>query len=244
MYIHKKTYYLNKEKTETIKLKWGFFFYNLIVTVNGIEVGRIKNFFQLRKGKTFTLPNGQELFVRLIRVTSQQFDLEVLVDGNPVSGSATHPDNMLRFSFAWLMIFAFINIVLGGIAIAQKLNLFTLINPERLEKLLAKGPFMFHSFVQGETAFFFSGLIVAILAYFIRYRYSMIALIIVMVLLLTDALWLGQVHGWPEFEFVESTTTNKYFLAEPWGSIAVNVVILFCLALSVDVIQRKKQENI
>ncbi len=83
----KKVFYLDKEKTEAIKLSWGFYFKNLTITKDEQPIGQVSNAKELKEGRAFTLPDGKTLSVQLKR-TGLGRELEILINGKPVPGEA------------------------------------------------------------------------------------------------------------------------------------------------------------
>lgn len=80
---------------ENLVVHWGAFFRNARVELAGREVLSFGSRAAFKNGATATLPDGSQLFVRLVRST-MTVGIEVLRDGHPVPGSSTHPEFEIR----------------------------------------------------------------------------------------------------------------------------------------------------
>jgi|JI6StandDraft_1071083.scaffolds.fasta_scaffold160474_1 hypothetical protein len=147
--------------------------------------------------------------------------------------------NILEVVSGLLIILAFANIFVVLVAVAHRLSLLTLDNPIGWKKIAEEG-FLFHSFIKGEIAVFLSALVTLIFVYFILKRYSMTALIAFIFLLITDAILLGKIYDWPEFELVENWR-GRYSPSEPWLMIIINIFNSFCLILSINRVQKNRK---
>ncbi|MFC5271853.1 hypothetical protein [Adhaeribacter terreus] len=149
-----QTFFLNNNPTETITLTWGFNWKNLKIAYLDQLVGEITTKKGLLQGQEFTLPDNKVVSVKLKGSFMPQ--LEVLVNNEPLSGSATHPATVVEQAFKLSLILGALNFVLGFIAIFWP-----------AEVLLRLGMGL-------ETVF--TGLLIMALAYGIKKR-SMAALI-------------------------------------------------------------------
>ncbi len=84
----------------------------MTITHDGTVIGQIPNAKELKKGQTFPLSNGRALLVQL---KQEGFNpvLEVLLDGQPVPGSGTHPLEQVKTAENVLWFIAGFNILLG-----------------------------------------------------------------------------------------------------------------------------------
>ncbi|HEX8349266.1 MAG TPA: hypothetical protein VF598_04845 [Hymenobacter sp.] len=110
-----KRFYLDASETHVIELKWGLFWKNLTVSENGQMVGQVAGRSDLQHGRTFPLADGRTLRVALRRVLTAE-ELEVLLDGQPLAGSATHPQQRLKQALYALLFLVGVNLVLGLVA--------------------------------------------------------------------------------------------------------------------------------
>lgn len=110
-----KIYYLDDAQTQPLKVSWGWSWRNLVVAYQGQEIGQFATTKQLKQGATFILPDGRQLAVQL-RTRMAQQQLELLLDGQPLPGSSTYPQEQFQQARYVLWFLAAINIVLGLIA--------------------------------------------------------------------------------------------------------------------------------
>lgn len=118
-----KHFYLDDDKTHLIELRWGLFWKNLTISENGQVLGQVKNQSALRAAPTFPLADGRSLTVQLRRVLMSE-DLEVLIDGEPVAGSASHPAERFKQALYTLLFLAAFNGILGIVAEVGDVDLF------------------------------------------------------------------------------------------------------------------------
>ena len=110
-----KIYYLSAERTQALKISWGFLWRNFTVGYNGQEIGRLTSSKDLKEGVPFALPDGRTLSARLQTTMGQQ-QLELLLDGQPLAGSATDPRQQFKQGRYMLWLLASLNICLGLVA--------------------------------------------------------------------------------------------------------------------------------
>ncbi|GAB2941110.1 hypothetical protein GCM10027048_01950 [Hymenobacter coalescens] len=110
-----KTYYLDSSQTGLVTVRWGWFWRNFTVSQGEQVVGQLRTANELKQGAAFTLADGRQLTARLReKVGSQQ--LELLLEGQPLPGSATHPGELLRQGLGVLLFLAVLNVALGLLA--------------------------------------------------------------------------------------------------------------------------------
>lgn len=88
---------------------------NFAVSYQGQEIGRLNSSKALKEGVTFALPDGRNLSAQLQSSMGQQ-QVELLLDGRPLPGSATDPQQQLRQGRYMLWLVAALNIGLGLVA--------------------------------------------------------------------------------------------------------------------------------
>lgn len=96
-----KTYFLDEAQTDAVTVQWGMFYRNFNVSHNGAEVGRVSGADELRQGQEFPLGDGRVFGARLSRAQGTE-ELALLLDGQPVPGSGTHP--LQRIKYAWYVL--------------------------------------------------------------------------------------------------------------------------------------------
>jgi hypothetical protein len=110
-----KTYYLDAAQTEPITLHWGLFWKNFTISQAGTELLRLPGRRALKEGATVTLPDGRVLGAQLKQQLNQE-ELELLLDGRPLPGSATHPHYRLQQAVYTLVAVGVLNVLLGLLA--------------------------------------------------------------------------------------------------------------------------------
>lgn len=120
----KKIYYLDQTKTESIELNWkAFSWKNFTIAKDGQIIGEIENATALKEGRSFNLPNGQLLAIRLKRIGIGK-ELEILLDGKPVPGSPTDPVFLIKTSFIILLVIGGFNLLAGALITGYDIRLF------------------------------------------------------------------------------------------------------------------------
>lgn len=108
-----KTYYLDAARTDAITAKWGFFLYrNFTVHHAGAVLPAIDPEAKITQGRHYRLPDGRIFSVQL-KENSYPQELEMLIDGQPVPGSSTHPPERLKQAWYTLLVLGVLNIGLG-----------------------------------------------------------------------------------------------------------------------------------
>jgi hypothetical protein len=148
------TYFLENDPAKTLTLRWGFNWKNLQVSYCDEPVGEIATKKALTEGREFQLPDNRTVSIKLKGSFMPQ--LEVLLNNEPVTGSATDPEAILRQIFKLSLVLGILNVVFGVAG--------TLLPNEFFQKL------------GFGTDHIFTGALVLALAFGIRKR-SMIALI-------------------------------------------------------------------
>lgn len=113
-----KRYALRAGEPPRLEIRWtqrGRWWKDLIVRLDGAEVGTVATGKELQAGASFSLADGSNLHVR----QAQKFlavELQVLRDGRPVPGSATDPATQVRGAAQCLFAIAGMSIGLGLLA--------------------------------------------------------------------------------------------------------------------------------
>ena len=109
-----KRYPLEAGGAPRVELTWKWNFKDVVVKVDGLEVGRIADAGELKQGRDFALTDGSSLRVQLIAKFHAK-ELVVLRNGEPLPGSSNHPMTIVKTAAGVLGIIAAINIVWGVI---------------------------------------------------------------------------------------------------------------------------------
>lgn len=106
------TFYLDDTRTEPLTATWGLFFRNFTVSHAGNPLEPTNPEATLAQGRQYRLPDGRILSARH-KQNSYPQELELLIDGQPVPGSGTHPNQRMKQAWYVLLILGILNIGLG-----------------------------------------------------------------------------------------------------------------------------------
>ena len=106
------TFYLDDTRTEPLTATWGLFFRNFTVSHAGTPLEPTNPEASLAQGRQYRLPDGRIFSARHKQNTYPQ-ELELLIDGQPVPGSGTHPNQRMKQAWYVLLILGILNIGLG-----------------------------------------------------------------------------------------------------------------------------------
>lgn len=107
-----KTFYLDDARTEPLTANWGLFFRNFTVSYAGIALAPTNPEAPIAQGRQYHLPDGRVFSAQHKQNTYPQ-ELELLIDGQPVPGSGTHPIERIKQAWYILLILGILNIGLG-----------------------------------------------------------------------------------------------------------------------------------
>ncbi|SDX66826.1 hypothetical protein [Hymenobacter psychrophilus] len=107
-----KIYYLDAARTQALKVSWKMLWRDFTVAYQGQEIGQLSSSKALKEGVMFMLPDGRNLSAQLRSSMGQQ-QLELLLDGQPLPGSATDPQQQFKYGRYMLWLVAALNIGLG-----------------------------------------------------------------------------------------------------------------------------------
>jgi hypothetical protein len=161
-----KTFYLDKESTEPIIVSHGFNWRNLTIKKDGELIGEVENVKILQEGRSFHLPDGRVISIKLIKKLGIIQELEILLDNTPILGSGTEPNQQVKQVYHLLLFVAAFNTLLGLAAELAHVDFLKSIG-------LGYGTVVI-------------GIINAVLAYFIKFKHSLAALYIAIGLMVTD----------------------------------------------------------
>ncbi len=108
----KKEYALEAKGPKRLTLEWSGLWKNMRVQVDGQLLGTIENSAALKAGKEFSIPAGGTLKVQL-KQSFANTELQILLNGEPLPGSASDPEQRFATAVNLLMIIGGLNIVAG-----------------------------------------------------------------------------------------------------------------------------------
>lgn len=107
-----KTFYLDEARTDAITASWDFFYRNFNVRYADTALTATDPEAKISKGREYRLPNGR-IFSAQLRQNTYPQELELLIDGQPVPGSGTHPHERIKQAWYILLVLGVLNIGLG-----------------------------------------------------------------------------------------------------------------------------------
>jgi len=110
-----KKYYLDDNKTDILQCSWGVNWKNFKIEYNNQIIVNNSDRKSLLNGITICLTPDKTLYAKLKQGLTQE--LELLINGQPIKGSATDPVQQIRLAFALTLIIGGINIFLGLLAL-------------------------------------------------------------------------------------------------------------------------------
>jgi len=105
-------YALDPGGAQRLEISHGYNFKNLVVKLDGLEVGRVDDPSQLKDGRDFALSDGSTLRVTR-KQTLHRNELVILRNGKPLPGSSTHPGTVVKTAAGILVFVAVINVAFG-----------------------------------------------------------------------------------------------------------------------------------
>lgn len=109
----KKQFTLEENGRHALELTWDSMWRNFTIHFDGAPIAKIEGGGKgMRAGRTITLPDGSELSVKL-KQSIMAAELEVLRNGRPLPGSATHPQQKLTQAYTIIFIIGALNLLLG-----------------------------------------------------------------------------------------------------------------------------------
>lgn len=114
------TYTLEKGGPKLVEISWrGFFCKNVSVSFDGQLLGIIETRKDVKQGRHFKMPNGSDIFVRLVNSMTAT-ELHVLLDGKPLPGSGSDPEHQLKSCANVLYTFAAVTMIFGLVMTMNK----------------------------------------------------------------------------------------------------------------------------
>lgn len=107
-----KTYYLDDTRTDAITASWGFFYRNFTVRHADTILFPTNPEATIAQGRQYFLPDGR-IFSAQHKQNTYPQELELLINGQPLPGSGTHPHERTKQAWYTLFILGVLNISLG-----------------------------------------------------------------------------------------------------------------------------------
>ncbi len=118
----KMNYALGKSQPPRLEISWkGLGWKNVTIKLDGLEIGKIPGKKDLEEGREFTLDKNTTLKVQLVK-RFNSWELQVLVNGQPVPGSASDPSRRLAVAYGMVFFVTAVNIIIGIIAEVLKVD--------------------------------------------------------------------------------------------------------------------------
>lgn len=112
-----KTYFLDEARTEPLTARWGWFYRNFTLSYRDQPLTPVEAGVSLAQGGyRYELPGGRRVSAQLKRNTGLQ-EVELLVDGQPVPGSNTHPLERIKQGWYALLLVAVLSVTFGTVAL-------------------------------------------------------------------------------------------------------------------------------
>lgn len=120
-----KTLYLDDARIQPITATWGMFYRNFAVSYAGTALEPTNPEATIAQGRQYRLPDGR-IFSARHKQNAYPQEMELLIDGQPVPGSGTHPRE--RIKQAWYVLL-FVGVLNLGLGLAAELgNVTVLLN--------------------------------------------------------------------------------------------------------------------
>jgi len=107
---------LKSGEPPSLEVSWHGFWRDFTVKFQGQTIGTIDSRAELNTGKEFLLPDRSKIFIQWQR-NKMQYQLVVLHNGQPVSGSDTSPEMRLKTAYGVIFFIAICNLVIGFLAL-------------------------------------------------------------------------------------------------------------------------------
>jgi hypothetical protein len=118
-----QTYILDAESNpKRLEILNKAFWRGASVWLDGQEIGTAPDKQALLRGAEFQLPDGSTLKVRLIQ-SLMGSELHILRNGQPIPGSASHPETLVKSAYWVLYLIAVISLVFGAIGRLMHINM-------------------------------------------------------------------------------------------------------------------------
>jgi len=117
-----QTFTLDPDNPKRLDIVYKTFWRGTTVWLDGQEIGTVPDKQDLLRGQEFRLPDGSTLKVRLVQ-SLMGSELHILRNGQPIPGSASHPETLLKTAYWVFFLIAAINILFGVVARVLHVNM-------------------------------------------------------------------------------------------------------------------------
>src|SRR5688572_16311432 len=114
----KQLFSLEKDGPKRLEISWGAFWKNFTVKLDGAVLLTAEGSGDLKSGKSAQLPDGTWLQVRLETGFGKSGGLIVTRDGQPLPGSSSDPESLVKLAGGIVYAIAALNFIVGVIAFA------------------------------------------------------------------------------------------------------------------------------
>jgi hypothetical protein len=114
----KQLFALDKDGPKRLEISWGFMWKNFAVKLDGVVILAAEGSSDLKAGKSVRMPDGTWLQVRLDTGFGKSNGLIVTRDGQPLPGSSSDPESLVKLAGGVVYAIAALNAIVGVIAFA------------------------------------------------------------------------------------------------------------------------------
>jgi hypothetical protein len=93
--VPSQSFTLEANGPQRLNISWRAQFKKVFVSLDGNTIGIIHDKKELSAGQEFRLPDGSSIRIQLVRILTE-LELQVLRNGQPLPGSASHPQTRLK----------------------------------------------------------------------------------------------------------------------------------------------------
>jgi hypothetical protein len=111
-----KRFALEPGGSPRLEITWRYGFKDVVIKVDGLEIGRVSDPSELKVGRDFALPDGATLRVQLVSKFHYR-ELQVLRNGTPLPGSSSHPKTIHRAAYGILYTIAGLTAIFGALGV-------------------------------------------------------------------------------------------------------------------------------
>ena len=116
------TYTLDPENPKRLDISYKMFWRGATVYLDGKEIGTAPGKRELTQGQEFKLPDGSVLKLRLVQ-SLMGSELRILRNGQPIPGSASHPETTVKTSYWTLFLIGALGILFGGASLGLHVDM-------------------------------------------------------------------------------------------------------------------------
>jgi hypothetical protein len=116
------TYTLDPENPKRLDISYKMFWRGATVYLDGKEIGTAPGKRELTQGQEFKLPDGSVLKLRLVQ-SLMGSELRILRNGQPIPGSASHPETTVKTAYWVLFLIGALGILFGGVGLGLHVDM-------------------------------------------------------------------------------------------------------------------------